>query len=129
MVVHNFSVLIADDVPELRDLIASEISDLKVQIFYAGSGDEAFQIYTANKIDFIVSDINMPNGNGVNLIRKINQLGNPPPPVVLMSGLTVLTEEDVQKLGVLRYFENLMDLAEIKNLIHSHLMKTLHETT
>ncbi len=65
----------------------------------------------------------MPNGNGVSLIRKINNQRLNLPPIVLMTGFSTLTDEDAQKLGVIRIFENLLDLAEIKNLVHEHMMK------
>lgn len=120
----SYSVLVVDDIADMRELIAYELEELGVEIFHASSGEEAFQIYSTNKIDFIVSDVNMPNGNGVHFIRKINNQKHNLPPTVLMTGFSTLTEEDAEKLGVIRIFENLLDLSEIKNLVQEHMVKS-----
>lgn len=119
----NYSVLLVDDIADMRELIAYELESLGVNIYHASNGEEAFQIYSTHQIDFIVSDVNMPNGNGVHLIRKINNQRLNLPPTVLMTGFSTLTDEDAQKLGVIRIFENLLDLAEIKSLVHEDMMK------
>lgn len=119
----NYSVLLVDDIADMRELIAYELESLGVQVFHASSGEEAFRIYESHPIDFIVSDVNMPNGNGIHLIRKINNRKLELPPTVLMTGFSTLTDEDAAKLGVIRIFENLLDLAEIKNLVQEHMMK------
>lgn len=127
MVPTNYSVLLVDDIADMRELIACELEELGVQIFHASSGEEAFKIYTSHQIDFIVTDVNMPNGNGVHLIRKINHQKLELPPIIMMTGFSTLTEEDAQKLGVIRIFENLLDLAEIKNLVHEYMLKSKSE--
>lgn len=123
MTAHNYSVLLVDDIEDMRELIAYELEELGVNIFHASNGEEAFRIYTTQKIDFIVSDVNMPNGNGVHLIRKINNQKLTIPPIILMTGFSTFTEEDAEKLGVIKIFENLLDLAEIKNLVQEHMGK------
>jgi CheY-like chemotaxis protein len=118
-----YSVLVVDDIDDMRELIAYELEDLGVHIFHASNGEEAFQIFIKEKIDFIVSDVNMPNGNGVHLIRKINTQKSNHPPIVLMTGFSTLTDEDAEKLGVIKIFENLLDLAEIKHLVELDMVK------
>lgn len=117
----HFSVLLVDDIADMRELIAAELEELGVHVFHASNGEEAFRIYSSHQIDFIVTDVNMPNGNGVYLIRKINNQKLQLPPTVMMTGFSTLTEEDAQKLGVIRIFENLLDLAEIKKLVLEHM--------
>lgn len=120
---NNYSVLLVDDIADMRELIAYELEALGVQVYHASSGEEAFQIYSSHQIDFIVSDVNMPNGNGVHLVSKINRQKLNLPPTVLMTGFSTLTEEDAKELGVIRIFENLLDLAEIKNLVQEYMVK------
>lgn len=119
---HKFSVLVVDDSISIRELIIEELIDLPLNILQAASGSEAFELYKkTERVDFIISDINMPNGNGVDFIRRINQLERAAPPVVLVSGLINLTVEEIEKLGVLKCIENYLDLEGIKKLVASYM--------
>lgn len=69
--------LIVDDFQTSRKIVKNALADMGFQnSIEAADGDEAYQILvekakTATPIDFIISDWNMPNMLGIDLLRKV----------------------------------------------------------
>lgn len=69
-----YKVLVVDDSPSTRDLIAAmleqilEVHGAELECFAAESGLEALRHLPANALDLIITDINMPDVNGLELI-------------------------------------------------------------
>ncbi|GAB4165621.1 MAG: response regulator [Geothermobacteraceae bacterium] len=67
------SVLIVDDSNTMRKIVARSLRQAGFDfetILEAGDGQEALNVLDGNKVDIILSDINMPNMNGVEFLRK-----------------------------------------------------------
>ncbi|RLB90615.1 MAG: response regulator [Deltaproteobacteria bacterium] len=94
----SFNVLIVDDSNTMRAVIKKviSISGFKMaQCIEAGNGKEALEALTNNWVDVIVSDINMPEMNGFELLRSLKEddlLKNIP--VILIS--TESSDEKIQ---------------------------------
>lgn len=68
----KFSLLYVEDDTILLDAYTEFLSEY-FNVYKASSGAEALEIYKKNKPDIIISDINMPNMNGLELIREIRK--------------------------------------------------------
>jgi len=72
----SFNVLIVDDSGAMRAVIKKiiNISGFKMsQCLEAGNGREALEKMKGNWVDVIISDINMPEMNGLELLRLLNK--------------------------------------------------------
>jgi CheY-like chemotaxis protein len=96
---NQISVLVVDDEPVLRELVAFILIDKGFQVHEAESGDAAFQLICKNDFDVVVSDVRMPNGSGVELLTRISQLSKRKPMVFLVSGYSEISLEEARKLG------------------------------
>ncbi|MBD0264603.1 MAG: PAS domain S-box protein [Tolypothrix sp. Co-bin9] len=67
-------VLVVDDEVDARELIATMLEPLGVQVMAAASAIEALVTLQAFQPDVLVSDIGMPGENGYALIRKLREL-------------------------------------------------------
>jgi two-component system, chemotaxis family, chemotaxis protein CheY len=70
-----FNVLIVDDSSSMRAVIKKiiKVSGFNVgQYLEAGDGNEALDILKKEWVDLVLSDINMPNMNGLELISRMN---------------------------------------------------------
>ena len=69
----SICILVADDSTLMRQLISSHINDScgDYKILTAEDGAIALQIFKENTIDMLISDWNMPNMNGLELIKAI----------------------------------------------------------
>ena len=69
-------VLLVDDEQDVRDLISEFLNEqgIDMNITTATSGNEAFQIVKAKHFDLLVTDLQMPNGDGHQLLSNIKKL-------------------------------------------------------
>ena len=83
----KISLLLVEDEEEARKNI-SEILKRRVAIFFvAKSAKEAFVIYDKHKPDIIISDIQMPEMNGLQMVEKIKQK-HPLVKIIMMTAFT-----------------------------------------
>lgn len=79
-------VLIVDDDESLRDALYMDLKMQGFKAYTAASGGEALELLKTITVDVVLSDIQMPGGNGMQLLEEIRK-GNPKMPVVvLMTG-------------------------------------------
>jgi two-component system chemotaxis response regulator CheY len=66
-------ILIAEDSPTMRELLTSALEELGggVKITETGSGFEALHALPRERFDLIVTDINMPDINGLELVSFV----------------------------------------------------------
>jgi len=72
----SFNVLIVDDSNSMRAVIKKiiSISGFKMDNCYeAGNGVEALEVLSKSWVDIILSDINMPEMNGLELLNRLKQ--------------------------------------------------------
>jgi len=66
-------VLIIDDSSTMRKIVARSLRQAGFDfetILEAGDGQEALEVLSGENVDVILSDINMPNMNGVEFLRN-----------------------------------------------------------
>jgi PAS domain S-box-containing protein len=68
-------VLVVDDEPDTRALVARLLKDRMASVITAGSAAEALDKIQAERPDVLVSDIGMPNEDGYTLMRRVRSLG------------------------------------------------------
>lgn len=98
-------VLIADDDRLVRETLGDAFDGFGWEVHTAGSGGEAIRVLERQRLDLLMSDIDMPDMTGFQLLGWTRQ--HPPaPPVVLMSaradeqlGRTALAEGAVTLLA------------------------------
>ncbi|MDE5832096.1 MAG: chemotaxis response regulator CheY [Desulfovibrio sp.] len=68
----NMRVLIVDDFSTMRRIVRTILRQLGLNnVVEADDGNSAWDALNREKIDFIVSDWNMPNMTGIELLRKV----------------------------------------------------------
>ena len=93
------SVLIVDDEPVLRELVAYILHDRGFIVSEADSGDAAFARICEEQFDVVLSDVRMPHGNGLDLLNKVRELEHPRPVVFLLSGYAEISLAEAKRLG------------------------------
>lgn len=95
----KMTVLVVDDDPDMRALLGVDFIRQGYQILEAAGGHEAFAKIQAAKIDIVVTDILMPDGDGFELLDRIKLLCPKCPPVVVITGCTDLSKKELGDRG------------------------------
>jgi signal transduction histidine kinase/DNA-binding response OmpR family regulator/ligand-binding sensor domain-containing protein len=72
---HQAHILIADDDPEIANYIVNELGD-KYKFDHAVNGKEALKTLLTGQYDLVVSDVMMPEMDGITLLRRIKDNPN-----------------------------------------------------
>ena len=84
----QITVLYAEDETTLRENIADMLSDDLKKLYVAQNGLEALELYEKHDdIDLVISDIQMPKMNGLELAKKIKSL-NSAMPIIFTTAFT-----------------------------------------
>ena len=65
------TVLIVDDSASMRQLIAFTIKDAGYDVLLAENGRDALEKMSPVKIDMVITDLNMPEMDGITFIREL----------------------------------------------------------
>jgi DNA-binding response OmpR family regulator len=105
----NLKVLIVEDEQKLANLIRSSIKDLFFKVITAKDGIEGLKKFNSFKPDIIISDILMPNLNGLEMCKAIKEQSNIP--IVILSAYSqkemLLQAIDI---GISKYFIKPFDI-------------------
>lgn len=82
---HQPSILVVDDELLIRDLLYDFFSGQGWQIAVAENSERALQILHDRKIDLVLTDIKMPELDGLQLAARLKE-SDPNLPVVVMTG-------------------------------------------
>ena len=76
MAVADMKFLVVDDFSTMRRIVKNLLKEIGIQhMDEAEDGQMALRMLKGAKYDFVVSDINMPNMNGFELLRQIRADG------------------------------------------------------
>ncbi|MEA3373211.1 MAG: response regulator transcription factor [Campylobacterota bacterium] len=71
--ISDISILIAEDEAELREFFAEYLQLFFTTVYQASCGLQALELYHSKKPDIIITDINMPNIDGLSMIGQIRK--------------------------------------------------------
>ena len=120
-------ILIVEDSETMRSLLAASLEELEapVKITEAASGFEALRVLPREDFDLVVTDINMPDINGLELVSFVrNNQRFESIPVVIVS--TEGSERDRDKglqLGADAYLVKPFEPAELREVVSDLLAR------
>ena len=89
------TVLTVDDSPSVRQMVKIALQGAGYGVVEAGDGAQGLSAAKANAVALVVTDLNMPNMNGLEFIRALRQLApNRGVPIVF---LTTESDESMKK--------------------------------
>ncbi len=123
-----FNILVADDSETMRAVVrkAVEMAGVPVGEFHeAANGKEALEILGKQWIDVILSDINMPEMGGMDLLKEINTNEDYKqiPLIFITTESSDARKDEAQKLGVAGYIKKPFVPETIKKILYEVLEK------
>jgi len=123
-----FNILVTDDSETMRAVIKKTVSMSGVPVgeFHeAGNGIEALAVLENTWIDVILSDINMPEMGGMELLKKISEDEDlrKIPLIFITTEASDARQEEAKKLGVAGYVKKPFQPEAIKAILYEVLEK------
>lgn len=118
MDINGYKILIVDDEVALCDNLAALFELEGFTTYRAYSGNEAFEIYNNSGIQFdlILTDIKMPDGDGVELVKKVRALNKKIPFIYVMSGFSEHSESELIGYGADLFLPKPFEFDEIQRI-------------
>jgi two-component system, NtrC family, response regulator HydG len=110
-------ILIIDDEPLVRGSLSELLTLSGYNVSTSSSGNEALKTIKDYTVDLIISDLKMPDLDGLQLLRKVKKI-NPELPVILMTGYgSIDNAVEAMKEGAYDYVTKPIVDSEIKIVI------------
>jgi CheY-like chemotaxis protein len=92
-------ILIVDDEEDIRSFLSEYLESHGFPCEQASNGIEALEKLGSIEIHLVISDVRMPQLDGIGLLRAIRKNNPNFPPVILMSAFTNFNFEEARELG------------------------------
>ena len=123
------NVLIVDDDRDVLRMLEQLLSELEYHPYTALNGEEALKIIDKNPIDVVVSDLVMPEMNGMELLKRVKSRKGDVPFVMITGHPTIETAVEAIKKGAYDYLTKPFQVEEVQIKIDRALEKRgLHKS-
>jgi two-component system nitrogen regulation response regulator NtrX len=121
------TILVIDDEPNIRKLLADILSDEGFGVLTAEDGSEGLKLLTGNVVDCALLDVWLPGLGGVEVLESIRQI-QPDLPVIMISGhASVDVAVRAVKLGAFDFLEKPLSvdrtLTQVRNALELDRLK------
>lgn len=111
-------ILIVDDEMEIRRIMQMHLKRKGYAVDTAGGALEAFDmIGKSERYDLVICDFRMPDGNGVEVFKKIP----PDTQFILISGFADMDEDNLKALGIKEIVAKPVEMEVLLGKINSKL--------
>ncbi len=110
-------LLIVEDEANLRLVLKKELERLGHDVQAASDGEAALKLLEEANVEVILSDINMPRMDGMELLKRVRERPNPPEILLLTGFATIETAVSAMKLGAYDYLSKPYRIGELDALV------------
>ena len=115
------SVLIVDDEPDIRELLDITLSRMGLDTHCAATLGEAQEMVARVKPDLCLTDMRLPDGNGITLVKYIQQEFSHIPVAMITAHGSVETAITALKAGAFDFISKPIELDNLRKLVSSAL--------
>ena len=91
------TILIVDDSDSLREVVGIALKNAGYEVIEGADGQEGLKQLDGKKVHLIISDVNMPNMNGIEMVKKIKEMNEYKFTPIIM--LTTESGDDMKDQG------------------------------
>ena len=119
---NSMKVLIVDDEQEIRDIIKDNFEAMGFAVSTCESGNKAIEIFDKVGFNMVISDIRMPDGDGVDVLKHVKSKNPNYPAVFLISGYSDYELSELYAFGADGFFAKPFDLDDLKRNVKYALL-------
>jgi DNA-binding response OmpR family regulator len=119
-------VLVVDDEQDMLWMLQRNLNKgmPDVEVLTASSGEEALALLSDTPVELVITDINMPGMNGLDLLIEINNR-YPETGVIIMTAYpSIAYEREAMMSGSLRFVEKPFDIKDMRAIVKTVLKES-----
>ena len=113
----TINALIIDDEPDIRELLELTLNRMSIETESAGSITEATELVRSNSYSFCLTDMRLPDGNGIDFVKLMQSLHPDVPIAVITAHGNMDTAVEAMKAGAFDFVSKPVDLNILRKLI------------
>ena len=110
------NLLLVDDEQDIVNILKEEFEELGHNVQTASSGNKAWEIFKDQPFDIVISDVRMPDGDGIFLLKKVKE-SNPKTRVLIITGYTEYSVEELKRLGAEKLIHKPFQVEELVDFV------------
>ena len=116
-------ILISDDSASIRALVSSSLEKAGYEVIITSDGQEAIDKLDGRSIDLVITDLNMPKADGLEVVKGVRSNGSYKfTPVLILTTETQLAQkEKAKKSGATGWLEKPFDEKKLLYVINKVL--------
>ncbi len=118
---HLSNVLVVDDEPDIRELLSLTLERMELGCETAESLEQAADLLTTKRFDLCLTDMRLPDGNGIELVRQIQENYPDIPVAVITAYGNVDSAVEALKAGAFDFVSKPVQLEDLRALVSSAL--------
>ncbi|OGS40877.1 MAG: hypothetical protein A2506_01575 [Elusimicrobia bacterium RIFOXYD12_FULL_66_9] len=118
-------ILVADDDPDLLDLLKMDLGFQGYEVLTAANGKDALQVAMAEQLDLVLLDVMMPYIDGYHVAYELtNKLGSKAPRILIMTSRDTVKEKGIALMsGATEVLQKPFEMAKLHERIANVLSK------
>lgn len=121
MLTERKQILVVDDEPNLRRVLAAQLGRDGYEVHTAEDGQQGLEMLQEHHIDLVITDLRMPKLDGMELLRRAMELDADLPVVMITAHGTVDNAVEALKTGAFDYITKPFDQAEVRTIVRKAL--------
>ncbi|MFM2340519.1 MAG: hypothetical protein RLZZ592_172 [Pseudomonadota bacterium] len=114
-------LLVVDDEPDLCTLYELALLREGYDIETAACVEEAWALLQARRFDAVITDMRLPDGNGLELLQRLERAGRPEKTLVITAYGSAENAVQALKAGAFDYLTKPVDLRQFRSIVASAL--------
>jgi two-component system response regulator AtoC len=110
-------ILVVDDEPKMRRVLEIMLQKMGHRVLVAGNGVEALAIFRAQAVDLIITDLRMPEMDGIELLAQLRAQESDVPVMVITAHGTIETAVSAMKHGACDYLLRPFDIDVVEHAV------------
>ncbi len=118
---HSPHALVVDDEPDIRELLEITLSRMGIDTHSAADLGEARRLLAEHDFDICLTDMKLPDGNGIELVRHISQHHARLPVAMITAHGNMESAIEALKAGAFDFVSKPVDLGVLRSLVKTAL--------
>uniref|UniRef100_UPI003F6A4E05 sigma-54-dependent transcriptional regulator n=1 Tax=Porticoccus sp. TaxID=2024853 RepID=UPI003F6A4E05 len=115
-------VLVVDDEPDIRELLTITLEQMGLEVVTAAKLTKARKLLESEEFDLCLTDMKMPDGNGLELVDHIQATAPHLPVAMITAHGNMEIAVDALKKGAFDFISKPLQLMRLRNLVQSALL-------